>query len=222
MRACSTRLLAKIQRPPLRCPAHSSHGAFTRYRGFATAQAQETINYGNVADDLKPKPNPSAKQLNLDQQQQSTGSHAQGERPKTIGDALEEAAERAKDKPLEVKDARAIQSAEARATGAPSGVMGGPSAHANNLLNNQDGATLGDALKDAKDYMPADKVATQRDGYRVMQAEARNDPQGQVHPGGVAASIQDAVEYNKEKGFIPPDNAATSPLGRGRGAGGAS
>ncbi|KAI5064256.1 hypothetical protein GOP47_0020926 [Adiantum capillus-veneris] len=214
MRAFSTRLVAKVQRPPLGFPS----GAF---RGFASAQPQETINYGNIADDLKPKPNPAAKQLNLDQQPPS-GTHAKGDRPKTIGDALENAAQKAKDKPLEVKDTRAIQSAEARAAGAPSGVMGGPSAHASNLLNNQDGATLGDALKDAKDYLPADKVATQRDAYRVMQAEARNDPRGQVHPEGVAASLQDAVEYNKEKGFIPQDNAATSPMGRGRGAGGAS
>ncbi|KAH7286886.1 hypothetical protein KP509_32G026700 [Ceratopteris richardii] len=221
MSGCCMRLLAQAKRGSSGAYFHR-YGAASR-RSLATAQPQETVNYGNIPDDLKPKPNPEAKQFNLNQPSPSaTTQRAEGDHPKTIGDALEDAASKAGDSRLEVKDARAIQSAEARATGAPSGVLGGPSAHASNLLNNQEGATLGDALKDAKEYMPADKVATQRDAYRVMQAEARNDPRGQVREGGVASSIQDAVDYNKEKGFIPQDNAATSPLGRGRGAGGSS
>ncbi|MCO5608896.1 hypothetical protein L7F22_063114 [Adiantum nelumboides] len=139
-----------------------------------------------------PKPNPM-----------SPNSQA-GQHPKTIGDALEDAARKAHDKPLEVKDARAIQSAEAHATGVATGVAGGPASYAQHLLDTQQQATLGDALQDAKSYLPADKVVTPRDVSGVTKAEARNHPIGTpaLSAGGVAASMQAAAQYNINNGFV--------------------
>ncbi|KAI5081580.1 hypothetical protein GOP47_0001323 [Adiantum capillus-veneris] len=151
-----------------------------------------------------PKPNASNQAVGQDQ-------------PKTIGDALEDAARKAHDKPLEVKDARAIQSAEAHATGIGPGIAGGPAAYAQHLLDTQQQATLGDALQGAKSYLPADKVVTPRDVSGVTRTEARNHPVGTpaLSAGGVAASVQAAGQYNVNKGFVAGSRAGQNAGGVG-------
>ncbi|MCO5574225.1 hypothetical protein L7F22_028007 [Adiantum nelumboides] len=118
-----------------------------------------------------------------------------------IAQALEDAARKAHDKSLEVKDARAIQSAKAHATGIATGVACGPASYAQHLLDTQQQATLGDALQS---YLPADKVVTPCDVSGVTKAEACNHPVGTpaLSAGGVAASMQAVAQYNVNKGFV--------------------
>ncbi|XP_024525871.1 late embryogenesis abundant protein 47 isoform X1 [Selaginella moellendorffii] len=175
-------------------------------------QQQQQVNYGA---DPKPQPNPAAKPLDIDAQRRDQQQQQQPQvdgQAKTIGDALEEAAAKSGDKPLELKDTRVIQSAEARATGAAAGVLGGPAQYATRLYENAENATLGEALQDVKAHLPADKVATPRDATRIEQAEQRNDPMGRVDPAGVAAAVKEAADYNVEKGFVAPG----TPAGAGR------
>ncbi|KAG0615805.1 hypothetical protein M758_5G068000 [Ceratodon purpureus] len=125
----------------------------------------------------------------------------------TIGDALEAAAVGGGDRPVEKSDARAIQSAVMRATGAPP-MAGGLAAAAmsaadlNPRVPSADKTTLADILMDASIYMEADKIVTQEDAAKVLDAELRSSRTGEPSPGGVAAAIQAAADINDTAGLI--------------------
>jgi hypothetical protein len=127
----------------------------------------------------------------------------------TIGDALEAAAVGASDRPVGENDARAIQSAVMRATGAPPRA-GGVAAAAmsaadlNPRVPSADKTTLADFLMDATITMEADKVVTQEDAAKVLAAEMRAPHEGEVTPGAVAAAIQAAADMNQLIGLIEP------------------
>ncbi|KAL2645046.1 hypothetical protein R1flu_012633 [Riccia fluitans] len=126
--------------------------------------------------------------------------------PVTIAAALETAGAREAHKPLTESDARAIQSAEARATGTPGGVKGGPAAMAQSVIDTPGmrGAdvTLGDVLSDATLQLPRDKVMTPEDASRVQSAEARHTPTGEIPKGGMAATMQEAAAHNQSTAFV--------------------
>jgi hypothetical protein len=130
----------------------------------------------------------------------------------TIGEALEAAAVGAGDKPVQPSDARAIQSAEARATGIPGGIPGGLAAFAqsaaelNPRVTESEKTTISDILMDASIDLPVDKVVTQEDASKVLDAELRNSPSGQPQPGGVAAAMQAAADLNERAGLVAPSN----------------
>jgi hypothetical protein len=125
----------------------------------------------------------------------------------TIGDALEAAAVGGGERPVGQSDARAIQSAVMRATGAPP-TAGGLAATAmsaaelNLRVPSSDKTTLADILMDASIDMEADKIVTQEDAAKVLDAELRNSPTGEPLPGGVAAAIQAAADINCTAGLI--------------------
>jgi hypothetical protein len=127
----------------------------------------------------------------------------------TIGDALEAAAVGAGDRPVEKSDARAIQSAVQRATGAPA-TAGGLAAAAmsaadlNPRVASADKTTLADILMDASIELDVDKVATQEDAAKVLHAEMRGSPKGELTPGGVAAAVQAAADINERAGLVEP------------------
>lgn len=102
------------------------------------------------------------------------------------------------DKELTTADARAVQSAESRVTGT-STVRGGAGATAQALADK--GVPMRAAMHEVVAHMPVDKVVTQEDASKVQAAEQRNN-QGQVEPGGVAASVQQAANYNKSIGAV--------------------
>ncbi|KAG0564876.1 hypothetical protein KC19_8G146900 [Ceratodon purpureus] len=138
----------------------------------------------------------------------------------TIGDALEAAAVGAGDRPVEKSDARAIQSAVQRATGATP-TAGGlvaaamSAADLNLRVPTADKTTLEDILMDASIDLEVDKVVTQEDAAKVLDAELRGSPTGEPHPGGVAAAVQAAADINEQAGFIPQstiDHARAFPL----------
>lgn len=138
----------------------------------------------------------------------------------TIGDALEAAAIGGGDRPVEQSDARAIQSAVMRATGAPP-TAGGLAAAAmsaaelNKRVPSSDRTTLADILMDASIDLEADKIVTQEDAAKVLDAELRCSPTGEPLPGGVAAAIQAAADINCSAGFIESalsDHARAFPL----------
>jgi hypothetical protein len=130
----------------------------------------------------------------------------------TIGEALEAAAVGAGDKPVQPSDARAIQSAEARATGIPGGIPGGLAAFAqsaaelNPRVTASEKTTISDILMDASIDLPVDKVVTQEDASKVLDAELRNSPTGEPQPGGVAAAMQAAADLNERAGLIAPSS----------------
>jgi len=138
----------------------------------------------------------------------------------TIGDALEAAAVGAGDKPVDLSDARAIQSAVQRATGGPA-TAGGLAAAAmsaaslNPRVKTADKTTLADILMDASIDLDVDKVATQEDAAKVLDAEIRGSPTGEPSPGGVAAAVQAAADLNESAGLVEPasgDHARAFPL----------
>ncbi|EFJ27387.1 hypothetical protein SELMODRAFT_172144 [Selaginella moellendorffii] len=128
----------------------------------------------------------------------------------TIGEALEAAALGAIDQPIEHSDACAIQSAETRATGAPVTSKGGLSSTAqsaaelNPRVDDFAKTTIGDLLTDATTYLATDKVVTQEDAIKVIEAEARHTPTGLPRPGGVGAAMQTAADLNERAGLLPP------------------
>lgn len=56
-------------------------------------------------------------------------------------------------------------------------------------------------VQDATVMLPADKVVTQEDAAKVREAELRGG-QGEVVPGGVAASMQAAADLNERAGLL--------------------
>ncbi|KAL3698149.1 hypothetical protein R1sor_012225 [Riccia sorocarpa] len=122
----------------------------------------------------------------------------------SIVDALETAGARLADKPLEESDARAIQSAEARATGVPGGLKGGPAAMAQSVVDTAGTGgtvvTVGDVLLGATMQLPSDKPVTTEDASRVQSAEARHTPTGEIPRGGVASTMQQAAAANEGAG----------------------
>ncbi|KAG6543865.1 hypothetical protein Mapa_014705 [Marchantia paleacea] len=130
----------------------------------------------------------------------------------TIGEALEAAAVGAGDKAIDESDARAILSAEARATGVSKPVRGGVGAVAQSaaelnhrVLNSSEQTTLADVLMDATVALPADKVVTHADAEKVIQAELRCKPHSEgIAAGGIGAAIAAAADLNEAHGLIPP------------------
>ncbi|KAH9320750.1 hypothetical protein KI387_015389, partial [Taxus chinensis] len=97
----------------------------------------------------------------------------------TIGEALEAAAMRAGDKPVERSDVAAIQSAERRATGFPETLPGNlasaaqSAAELNRRLPSDEKTTLADVISSATVDLPADKVVTVEDSQKIKESEAR-------------------------------------------------
>jgi len=61
-------------------------------------------------------------------------------------------------------------------------------------------------LQDASIDLPVDKVVTQEDASKVLDAELRNSPTGQPQPGGVAAAMQAAADLNERAGLVAPSS----------------
>ncbi|CAL5395453.1 unnamed protein product [Camellia sinensis] len=126
----------------------------------------------------------------VQQQQQTTpGSLAQSKI--TIGEALEATAHIASNKTVDKRDAAAIQAAEVRATGSnvisPGGVAVAAQSEASlnaGLVRDEDKIELTHVLTGATAKLSADKAATRED------AELRNNPNLETHPGGVAAAAR--------------------------------
>jgi hypothetical protein len=107
-----------------------------------------------------------------------------------------------------------------RATGAPP-AAGGLAAVAmsaatlNPRVASAEKTTLADILMDASIELDVDKVVTQQDAAKVLDAEIRGSPTGEPLPGGVAAAVQAAADINEQAGFIEPasgDHARAFPL----------
>ncbi len=61
-------------------------------------------------------------------------------------------------------------------------------------------------MQDASIDLPVDKVVTQEDASKVLDAELRNSPTGQPQPGGVAAAMQAAADLNERAGLVAPSS----------------
>jgi len=133
----------------------------------------------------------------------------------TIGQALESAAMKEGEKPIDSIDARAIQSAEKRATGNPVTQKGGIAATAqaaaelNPRVNDVGKTTLSNILLAATVDLPADKAVTREDAEKIMEAEARGSPHGRPQSGVIGKAMQSAAELNEEWGFTPAVPAYT-------------
>lgn len=130
----------------------------------------------------------------------------------TIGQALQAAAMKEGEKPIDSNDARAIQSAEKRATGNPVTQKGGIAATAqaaaelNPRVNDVGKTTLSNILLAATTDLPADKAVTREDAEKIMEAEARGSPRPHGrHPqsGVIGEAMQSAAKLNEERGFTP-------------------
>ncbi|KAK1373039.1 late embryogenesis abundant protein D-34-like [Heracleum sosnowskyi] len=124
----------------------------------------------------------------------------------TIGDALENTARTAGDKPVDQSDVAAIQAAEVRASGFAH--AGGVTAIAQSVANINSRTMgvdnkikLGEALGDASTRLEIDKAVTREDAEQVTEAEVRNNPDKLAHPGGVASSIAAAARLNQDLSF---------------------
>ncbi|KAG5374697.1 hypothetical protein IGI04_039293 [Brassica rapa subsp. trilocularis] len=122
----------------------------------------------------------------------------------TIGEALEVTALSLGDKPVDRKDAAAIQAAETRATGDSKTRPGGlaeaaQEAAATNERTALEEAkvTIADILTDATEKLPGDKVVTSEDAEAVVGAELRNSPEMKTTPGGVADSMSAGARLNQ-------------------------
>ncbi|KAJ7566583.1 hypothetical protein O6H91_02G109600 [Diphasiastrum complanatum] len=122
----------------------------------------------------------------------------------TIGEALEAAALGSCDKPVEAIDARAIKSAEERATGLSLPMKDGIAATAQSAaqlnpgVDDFDKTTIGDILTDASSELGADKLVTQEDARKVREAELRGQKGEGGQPGVIAAALQAAANMNTE------------------------
>ena len=70
-------------------------------------------------------------------------------------------------------------------------------------------------MQDASIEIEADKIVTQEDAAKVLDAELRSSPTGQPVPGGVAAAMQAAADINDTQGLIKPargDHPRAFPL----------
>jgi hypothetical protein len=59
------------------------------------------------------------------------------------------------------------------------------------------------SMQDASIDLEVDKVATQEDAAKVLDAELRGSPTGTPIPGGVAAAVQAAADINERAGYTP-------------------
>ncbi|KAL2629646.1 hypothetical protein R1flu_014332 [Riccia fluitans] len=160
----------------------------------------ETIVFGNLDEAAITQGVPETRVFT----DKNGGSLDETTGPVTIGEALENVASKIGEKPLTASDARAIQAAEARATGVPTGVRGGPGAAALSAVSSATGeadVTIGDVLADAKAHLSQDKVVTSRDAAKVHSVEARNND-GRVEKGGVASTMQQAAAHNENFGSV--------------------
>lgn len=115
------------------------------------------------------------------------------------------------EKPIDSNDARAIQSAEKRATGNPVTQKGGIAATAqaaaelNPRVNDVGKTTLSNILLAATTDLPADKAVTREDAEKIVEAEARGSPHGRPRPpsGVIGEAMQSAAKLNEERGFTP-------------------
>lgn len=57
--------------------------------------------------------------------------------------------------------------------------------------------------------LSADKIATQEDAAKVLDAEIRSSPTGEAQPGGVAAALQVAADLNDHSGLMVFPSEAT-------------
>lgn len=121
--------------------------------------------------------------------------------PISIAEVLENVADTIGDKPVTVSDARAIQSAEALASGISCGVKGGPGSLALSAVDQKKSNTIGHVLKNASSHLTQDKIVTSRDASKVHSAEARNN-NGQVPKGGISSTMQQAAAYNHNAGYF--------------------
>nr|AJA33582.1 late embryogenesis abundant protein LEA7-3 [Pinus tabuliformis] len=126
----------------------------------------------------------------------------------TIGQALQAVVLKAGEKPVEGRDARAIQSAVKRATGKPALEKGSMAATAqaaaelNPRLDEVAQTTLSDILVNAPEKLPRDKVLTREDAEKVLEAEARANRYGFPTPGGVAEALMAGARLNEQIGAI--------------------
>ncbi|KAL3698148.1 hypothetical protein R1sor_012224 [Riccia sorocarpa] len=127
--------------------------------------------------------------------------HANG---RNSGHALEVAGARQADKPLTETDARAIQSAEARATGG--NTRGGLADMAQAVVDTPgiggEDVKVVDVLADATRVLSDDKPVTPEDAYIVESVEIRNSATGEVVEGGIAATLHQAAAVNRSAGFV--------------------
>ncbi|EOA38593.1 hypothetical protein CARUB_v10010425mg [Capsella rubella] len=122
----------------------------------------------------------------------------------TIGEALEATALSLGDKPVDRKDAAAIQAAETRATGESDTRPGGLAAAAQaaaatneQALSEEGKVTIADILTDAAEKLRGDKVVTSEDAEAVVGAELRSSPEMKTTPGGVADSMSAGARLNQ-------------------------
>ncbi|XP_010474927.1 PREDICTED: late embryogenesis abundant protein 3-like [Camelina sativa] len=122
----------------------------------------------------------------------------------TIGEALEATALSLGDKPVNRKDAAAIQAAESRATGEfktrPGGLAAAAQAAAvanEQTVLEEDKVTIEDILTDAAGRLPGDKVVTSEDAEAVVGAELRSSSEMKTTPGGVADSMSAGARLNQ-------------------------
>ncbi len=120
----------------------------------------------------------------------------------TIGEALEAAAMRAGDKPVELSDAIAVQAAERRATGNGVASATQSAAVVNARLPYQKKTTLGDVLSSATLDLPADKAVTAGDARRIKELEASHSDTGKVYPGGIGDAMEAAANINEQGGIV--------------------
>jgi len=59
-------------------------------------------------------------------------------------------------------------------------------------------------MQDASIELDVDKVVTQEDAAKVLHAEMRGSPKGELTPGGVAAAVQAAADINERAGIVEP------------------
>ncbi|CAH2039051.1 unnamed protein product [Thlaspi arvense] len=123
----------------------------------------------------------------------------------TIGEALEATALSLGDKPVDRKDAAAIQAAETRATGEFTTRPGGLAAAAQEAAATNERTvleegkvTIADILTDAAEKLPGDKMVTREDAEAVVGAEIRNSPEMKTTPGGVADSMSAGARLNQQ------------------------
>ena len=68
------------------------------------------------------------------------------------------------------------------------------------------------SMQDASLGLDADKIATQEDAAKVLNAEIRSSPMGEAQPGGVAAALRVAADLNDNAGLMVfPYEATPAP-----------
>lgn len=128
--------------------------------------------------------------------------------PLTIGEALESAVTGAGTEPVQPSDARAIKSAESRASGLAGNPKGGLGAAAQSAADKNPRipgpvkTTISDILVDAASELPADKYVTQQDAAKVSAAERRYEATGKVREGGIADTMKKAADLNEAVGVV--------------------